>query len=482
MAGFCIFYLFIGIFIPLLSPEFGETLGLSTLISLITAATFLLSIGVFFLARSQHLSPQQMLDVGLLYQVFIAFIGGVVLKLVPGPMRMPEGWGISEICVLILIFPVIVPNTPRKTLLAALAAASMDPLGVLLAWGVGKEMPSAASLFIAYFPNYICAVLTLIPSLILSRLGQQLSEARELGSYRLKRQLGRGGMGEVWQASHRLLARDAAIKVIQPENLGIGKDAAVLLQRFEREAQATANLHSPHSISLYDFGITDDGTFFYVMELLEGINLQTLVKNYGPQPANRTIHLLRQACDSLTDAHQSNLVHRDIKPSNIQICRYGHRVDFIKILDFGLVFTREENSEDIARLTDEGSIPGTPAFMAPEMALGGQEIDGRADIYALGCVAYWLLTGQPVFKRETFMRTIVAHLNEDPVPPSQCTELNIPASLENVLLSCLEKAPDRRPQSAQELDKLLAACGRESVWTEQQAEVWWKTHLPGGSK
>jgi serine/threonine-protein kinase len=482
MAGFCTFYFFVGIFIPLLSPELGESLGLSPLITLITFGSFLLSLGVFFLARSRLLAPQQMLDVGLLYQICIGFIGGVVLKLAPGPMRMPEGWGISEICILILIFPVIVPNAPRKTLLAALVTASMDPLGVLSAWAVGKEMPSAASLFIAYVPNYFCAVLTLIPSLIMSRLGQQVSEARELGSYRLKRLLGRGGMGEVWQASHRLLARDAAVKVIRPESLGIGQDATVLLQRFEREAQATANLHSPHSISLYDYGISDDGTFFYVMELLDGIDLQTLIETYGPQPAERTIHILRQACDSLADAHQSDLVHRDIKPTNIHICRYGHQVDFIKILDFGLVLPCEKHSDDITRLTGEGSIPGTPAYMAPEMALGDQEIDGRADIYALGCVAYWLLTGQPVFERRTLMKTIVAHLEEDPVPPSQCTELEIPASLEGVLLSCLEKTPHRRPQSAQELDQTLAACGCESAWTKQRAKLWWKKHLPGRPK
>jgi serine/threonine-protein kinase len=255
--------------------------------------------------------------------------------------------------------------------------------------------------------------------------------------------------------------------------------ARTAIQRFEREAQSTAELSSPHSVALYDFGVTDEGLFYYVMELLKGIDLRTAVEKFGPMPAERAIHVLQQCCHSLTDAHAIGVIHRDIKPANVLICRYGSDHDFVKILDFGLVKQLGDADTVGAQLTAEGIATGTPAFMAPEMALDNRNVDGRADLYALGCVGYWLLTGSLVFDGESPMAVVLKHAKDAPVPPSHRTELPIPADLEQIILACLEKDRDRRPQSAQELSLKLTACaGTLSPWTQERAVDWWQTHLP----
>jgi serine/threonine-protein kinase len=290
--------------------------------------------------------------------------------------------------------------------------------------------------------------------------------------------LGRGGMGEVWRAEHRLLARPAAIKLIQPEMLG-GSDSkatTIVKRRFEREAQATAMLSSPHTIDLYDFGVAEDGAFYYVMELLQGVDLQTLVEKYGPVPSDRAGHILRQVCSSLEEAHHSGLVHRDIKPANIYTCRYGLEYDFVKVLDFGIVKSAEDLT-GLTKLTNTNVATGTPGFMAPEMALGN-EVDGRADIYAVGCVVYWLLTGKLVFEEETFIATILAHAQKPPVPPSKRTEIAIPPQLEKLVMWCLEKEPRHRPSSAGEIRRALSQFAIADSWTPEKAEKWWKLHMP----
>ena len=207
-------------------------------------------------------------------------------------------------------------------------------------------------------------------------------------------------MGEIWRARHRMLARPVAVKLIRPELLGVKTpvEAASLVARFQREAEATAALHSSHTIALHDFGVTPEGTFYYVMELLEGLDLETLVRRFGPVPPERAIHLLIQACDSLAEAHAAGLVHRDVKPANMLTCHFGLKWDFVKVLDFGLVKTAWSLGDD-DRLTSEGTITGTPAYMAPEAVLGAQAIDARVDLYGLGCVAYWLLTGERALRR-----------------------------------------------------------------------------------
>jgi serine/threonine-protein kinase len=304
-------------------------------------------------------------------------------------------------------------------------------------------------------------------------LGREVAKAREMGSYHLVERLGVGGMGEVWRAEHRMLARPAAIKLVRPDVLGRGGEGeAVTLKRFKQEAQATALLRSPHTIGLFDFGVSGDGAFYYVMELLDGFDLEKMVKEFGPIPAERAIPLLQQACDSLAEAHEGGLIHRDVKPANVFVCRYGRHVDFVKVLDFGLV----KHQADM-KITADNVIRGTPAYMSPEQAIGDQDIDGRADIYALGCVAYWMITGQTVFEGSV-VRTMRAHVKETPVPPSGRTELDVPPALDALILRCLAKNPDKRPQTADELASLLGECETAGAWTTEKAKAWWERARP----
>jgi serine/threonine-protein kinase len=286
-------------------------------------------------------------------------------------------------------------------------------------------------------------------------------------------------MGEVWRAEHRLLARPAAIKLIRPEMLGeaSAERRRAMLARFEREAQATAAMRCPHTVELYDFGVADDGAFYYVMELLDGLDAETLVEQYGPLPAERVVYLWRQVCHSLGEAHQLGLVHRDVKPANVFVCCYGRELDWVKVLDFGLVKTERERSPDV-RLTADGAVGGTPAFMAPEQVLGDRPIDGRTDLYAAGCVAYWLLTGTLVFQGRSAVETMMMHVQAEPVPPSRRSELAIPDALERAVLACLEKDPGRRPASADALDALLGAVSLDAPWTASRARAWWRLHCP----
>lgn len=483
MAGLVMAMVFlIWVFVYALMPPVGGLKGARPFDSmhLITIGMFLVSIAIFFFARSERLKPQQMLDFGLLYMVAVAFVGGVVTRQLPGDLHIPSGWGVSELCILILIFPVIIPNTPAKTLLAALLAASMDPLGIYLAVSQGKTIPPETSVFQGVFANYMCAFLALIPSYVMHHLGRQVNHAREMGSYSLKELLGSGGMGEVWRATHRLLVREAALKLIRPDIL-VGKDVEnqrALLKRFEREAQATSLMCSPHTISLYDFGVSDDGTFYYVMELLHGFDLRTLVRKYGPVGPERAVHFLVQICDSLAEAHESGLIHRDIKPANVYVCRYGRAVDFVKVLDFGLVKPRPDPTTNDPGLTMQHVAGGTPAFMAPEQVLGDRPVDARTDLYAVGCLGYWLLTGQEVFEAETPMKVMMHHVQSKPEPPSERSELPIPGALNRALLRCLEKDPDRRPPNADQLAGILRECVSSEPWHSDEARDWWDIHLP----
>jgi serine/threonine-protein kinase len=308
-------------------------------------------------------------------------------------------------------------------------------------------------------------------------LGTEVKRARELGSYRLEEKLGEGGMGEVWRARHRMLSRPAAIKLIRPSSAGDGRagvsDEAV--RRFQREAEVIARLRSPHTVELFDFGIAADGAFYYVMELLDGLDADSLLRRFGPIPAERAIYLLRQVCHSLSEAQSCGLVHRDIKPANIFLCRYGEEYDFVKVLDFGIVGAVRDPAATSPVHTQENAVHGTPLFMAPEQALG-TAVDGRADIYATGCVAYWLLTGQFVFTAETQMGLLLQHAQAPPLPPSARTDMPIPTALDDLVLSCLAKDPAKRPQSARELSLRLAEVEGASAWTQDRAREWWVTH------
>jgi serine/threonine-protein kinase len=290
-------------------------------------------------------------------------------------------------------------------------------------------------------------------------------------------------MGEVWKAEHHLLARPAAIKLVRSGSSG-ASDARrhrELQERFGREAQATALMRSPHTIELYDFGLANDGTFYYVMELLDGFDLDTLVKRFGPVPAERAIKMLTQVCDSLGEAHAKGLIHRDVKPANVFVCRYGRKVDFVKVLDFGMVKSRHEGDDGDTQLTGDHAVAGTPAFMAPEQVLGNKKVDGRTDLYAVGCVAYWLVTGQLVFAGRNAMETMVQHSQAVPVPPSARTELEVPPALDQIILSCLAKNPDERPASADALAEALSSIAPRAPWTTPRAHEWWDRHHPAGA-
>jgi eukaryotic-like serine/threonine-protein kinase len=436
----------------------------------------LLSVSFLYVRRTPKPFGAWTRDLGLGLLVINALAIAVINEWAPA---FPDLRYVSWNAILILTYAIVAPTTPLRMFVACLLAASMDPLAAGIANLQGLMAPSLGKAVALYYPNYICAVIALLPSIRLDRMQSQIADAHSLGSYQLVEQLAHGGMGEVWRAEHRLLARPAAIKLVRPEMLGLEseEESRAVLQRFEREAQATAVLSSPHTIDLFDFGLTNDGAFYYVMELLVGRDLQALVHEFGALPADRVAYLLRQVCHSLAEAHARGLVHGDIKPANVYVCRMGLDYDFVKVLDFGLVKFSSRETRSTLLSVDRVTL-GTPAFMAPEVILGEGRVDQRADIYSLGCLAYWMLTGQLVFEAHSPMKMLMAHVDMVPVPPSQRTELPIPRELEQIVLACLEKDPGKRPQNGEVLWDMSFECKGRGAWSRAAARQWWESHLP----
>ena len=295
--------------------------------------------------------------------------------------------------------------------------------------------------------------------------------ARRLNQYHLTKKLGAGGMGEVYLAEHQLLKRPCAVKLIRPS---LSQKPRVLA-RFELEVRATARLSHWNTVEVFDYGRTDDGTFYYVMEYLPGLSLQELVDRHGPLPPGRVIYLLCQACDALRKAHQAGLIHRDLKPPNVFAAYRGARYDVAKLLDFGLVKPIRE--EDSAVVTREGTVTGSPLYMAPEQIMRSHAADRRTDIYAMGAIAYFLLTGRPPFLGTDSMAVMVAHARDPVVPPSRLRD-DVPGDLELVVLRCLEKKPEDRYQDAESLASAFSACADAGTWSPVQAEAWWQEHEP----
>ena len=465
------------------TPVTLEMWGVRPVEFAISGGAMLASLAVYLFGGRPAVSVGKLRTVLLAYQTLVCFIVSFTThwQYYNETGHLPN---LTWVPAIIILFALVMPGTPRQILGGSILAGGMVPLSVGLldladmvvvneeVYG-GSSFASALAVFMAY-----------MSARVVYGLGKQVAEARQLGSYQLETRLGQGGMGEVWTARHRLLARPAAIKLIRSDYFDATKPevALELRSRFEREAQATAELRSPHTVTLFDFGSAADGTFFYVMELLEGLDTETLVRDFGPLPWERVTHILRQACHSLSEAHARGMVHRDIKPANLFLCRYGEELDFVKVLDFGLVKSGEWAGDEQSSLTRDNVVQGTPGYLAPEQALGRASIDGRADLYALGCVAYWLLTGERVFTGETPIEVITHHAHEAPVPPSQRTELEVPNSLEALVLSCLEKEPAARPDSARVIIERLETIEREerTQWTETQASGWWTTHHPLG--
>jgi serine/threonine-protein kinase len=392
--------------------------------------------------------------------------------------------GLSWVTVWVMMFTIVVPTTPRRALLTALASVSSVGvvIGFLMITGATTRVLEPFEWFLGLvFPYILVAGMAWIGARVVYQLGREVKRARDLGSYSLEEKLGEGGMGEVWRAKHRLLARPAAIKLIRRSRDGSGESIEAV-RRFQREAQAIASLRSPHTVDLFDFGVAEDGTFYYVMELLDGIDTDSLVRRYGPVPPARVIAILRQLLHSLSEAHASGLVHRDIKPANVFLCRYGEEFDFVKVLDFGIVGTVSGRDERNPRETRDGGLRGTPAFLAPEQAMGG-EVDGRADIYATGCLAYWLLTGQLVFTAENTVALVFMHAQSVPDRPSTRVTQPIPTALEDLVLCCLAKSPADRPSSARDLLERLNRIEGAGDWTQEHARAWWQgTHPATGAR
>jgi len=433
-------------------------------------------------ATSTRVPLATVMNVGLVFEVVSCY--GISLAEYLEPTRLNfNGWiGLSWVAVWAPLFTVVIPTRPVKATIVSFLSLTSVP--VVIAFMVLTRRttfnPTGDTFFFwMVLPYLLITIMAYVGARVVYTLGKEVTEARELGSYRLVERLGQGGMGEVWKAKHRLLARPAAVKLIRASNIGDAKSDEVV-RRFEREAQVTAGLSSPHTVQLFDFGVAGDGSFYYVMELLEGLDLERFVQHYGPMPAERVIYILSQMCHSLAEAESYGLVHRDIKPANLFLCRYGGEHDFVKVLDFGIAKAAAPDMLETGAIgiTQDNMFQGTPAYIAPEQVLNGSRVDGRADIYAAGCVGYFLLTGRPLFAGDSPMAIVVQHAHTPPTAPSQGSELPIPPALDRIILECLAKSPADRPQTARELSRRLAAVEDVRPWSEERAREWWNTHRP----
>lgn len=435
------------------------------LIGVVTFALFG-SLAMWMVTRLDW-SPRKIINFGLAFQWF----GALCIAALEEHGQQARH-GMSIVCLWLLAFT-LVPQKPRRAALALYGAALASPIAYAVSRAAGVRHDSIGQEHVIELAgNVIAATIAMFTNSVIYKLGRQIIDARELGAYTLVEELGHGGMGEVWRAEHRSLIRPAAIKLVRTQG-NTFSDARAVRTRFEREVQATALLTSPHTVAIYDFGTAEDGRMYYVMELLSGLDFESMIARFGPVPAERVVYLLRQVCESLAEAHANGLVHRDVKPANLYACTIGGKSDFVKVLDFGLVHTTQTD----ARVTQHGQLVGTPAYLAPE-TIARNVTDARSDIYSLGCVAYYMLTGHVVFEAQTSAATMAAQLHEPPEPPSARTELYIPPQLEHVVLRCLAKDPAERPQTADEVRSRLDAVHFPERWSQDRARRWWQTNLP----
>ncbi len=372
-------------------------------------------------------------------------------------------------CVLIFCYGVLIPNAAKRAATVMVPVAMIPYLLVFLYSWFSPQVAALLSVSKANLPlpmPVVAAFIAAFSSHVVTSARREAFKARQFGQYRLLEKIGAGGMGEVYKAEHVLLKRPCAIKLIKAAN----EADVTSLARFEKEVKATAKLTHWNTVEIYDYGRTDDGTFYYVMELLPGMSLEDIVEQQGPLPPERAIHLLRQICGALHEAHSVGLIHRDIKPANIFASQRGGVFDVAKLLDFGLVKERHDQAGGGSK---SGSFSGTPLYMSPEQASAYEEVDGRADIYSLGAVAYYLLTGQTPFNRANVLELLAAHRNLEAAPPSQLNPA-IPDELDRVVLKCLAKNPDDRFQNTDELQKALIRCPISNHWGCDEAAAWWK--------
>jgi serine/threonine-protein kinase len=384
--------------------------------------------------------------------------------------------GVLQMMALMMIYGTLIPNRPA-TAAWTIAAMFLGPIAAALLLRLHPEVVSVVARLSAaeqWGSNYlflaISAALAMYGSFLVNGLRVELHEALKFGQYRLIRKLGEGGMGEVFLAEHALLKRPCALKQIKT---GANSDP-LALARFEREVQSAARLAHPNTIEIFDYGHTVDRTFYYVMEYLRGMSLADLVRECGPLPPGRVVFLFRQVCAGLAEAHGLGMVHRDLKPANVFVAVRGGEWDVAKVLDFGLV--KLTGDAEAANLTTDTMVSGTPLFIAPEQATGEGTLDARADLYALGAVMYFALTGRPPFEGNRAFAVIMAHAR-DPVTPPRAVRPDVPVDLEHVVIRCLAKRPEDRYPSSAALGEALAACACASDWGPHRAEAWWKVHL-----
>jgi hypothetical protein len=383
---------------------------------------------------------------------------------------------LGGIGMMVTIRAALVPSTPTRTILVtALVGTPLLLTTTLLvpsahgglAW---RPLHSEAYPWLpataAMMWGFVILTSTVI-SWVIYGLRVEVREARRLGQYVLEQKIGEGGMGEVYRARHGMMRRPTALKLLPAHRAGEAH-----LRRFEREVQLTARLTHPNTITLFDYGRTSDGVFYYAMELLDGATLQQVVAVGGPQPPGRVVRILTMACGALAEAHSIGLIHRDIKPANIMLCTQGGERDVVKLLDFGLV--KELEVDKGVGLTGANTLTGTPQYMAPESIRAPEAVDARTDIYSLGAVAYFLLAGSEVFRGQSVLEVCSQHLHQAPEPLAT-RGVTVPAELEAVVLACLEKDPARRPGSAAELRRRLEACAVEP-WDSASAQHWWREH------
>lgn len=373
-------------------------------------------------------------------------------------------------CVLIFSYGVLVPNTLKRATAVMLPAAIIPYLLVALHCWYSPKVGALLEVSRATLPlpmPLVAALIAAFSSHVVTSARREAFKARQFGQYRLMEKLGAGGMGVVYKAEHVLLKRPCAIKLIN----AVSEVDATSIARFEKEVKTTAKLTHWNTVEIYDYGRTDDGTFYYVMELLPGMSLEDVVERHGPLPQERVIYFLRQICGALHEAHSVGLIHRDIKPANIFASQRGGVFDVAKLLDFGLVKERNDQADAV---TKSGSFSGTPLYMSPEQALAYDDVDGRADIYSLGAVAYHLLTGQTPFSSQNVLELLAAHMNLEVTAPSKLNPV-ISTCLEQVILKCMAKNPADRFQDADELRRALEQCPLPNPWGPEEAAAWWRS-------
>jgi serine/threonine-protein kinase len=433
-------------------------------------ATLVVGLSVWLgCSRGPRLGPRflRVIDALALFLVCVGFCLQFVSTQAPHLERIGPFPRVTLVLILthaLVVRAVFVPSPALWT--AAVSAAAALPVAVAAGFAPAPGAAIGAAAVAIWTGLWVvCAVVVAtLTSRLIYGLREQVREARRLGQYTLEEKLGEGGMGVVYRARHALLRRPTAIKLLRPEKAG-----SAALERFEREVQLTARLSHPNTVAVFDYGRTPDGLFYYAMEYLDGTNLDTLVREDGPQPPGRVVHVLKQVASALAEAHGIGLIHRDVKPENIILCERGGIPDVAKVVDFGLVRDLERAAEASLNL-----VQGTPLYLSPEAITAPDRVDGRGDIYALGAVGYFLLTGQHVFSGATLIEVCSHHLHTRPVPPSERLGRALPEPLEALVLACLEKDKLLRPASAGELRDRLASLANAYPWSEDDARAWWE--------